>query len=214
MKNKIVNRYISIVDMIAKTFGNECEIVIHDLTVPQNSVVYTVNNHVTGREVGQSFEHLVTQVLLSQNFQNDCAANYYYKTPDGRVIKSSTSLLRDEDNKVIAAICINIDTNTTSQTLKEHNNFDSAMIGEHPINTDIDSEKTDHIMKIVDDLIDRIIYNKNVSELKREEKLEMVRFMDNKGIFLIKGAIDKVSKKLGISKVTVYSYIDEIRGKR
>jgi predicted transcriptional regulator YheO len=37
--------------------------------------------------------------------------------------------------------------------------------------------------------------------------------MDQKGIFLIKGAIDKVAEKLNISKVTVYSYLDEIKDK-
>ena len=35
--------------------------------------------------------------------------------------------------------------------------------------------------------------------------------MDDKGVFLIKGAIDKVAERLNISKVTVYSYLDEIK---
>lgn len=206
MKNKIVKKYISIVDMIAKTFGDDCEIVIHDLTVPQNSVVYTVNNHVTGREVGQSFEHLVTQVLLSQNFYNDCAANYFYTTPDGRVIKSSTALLKDDNNKVVAAICINIDTKRIKD--KNLDNF------EKPIIPEMDVEKLTHIMEIVDDLINNILKNRDAKLLKRCEKVDIVRFMEKKGVFLIKGAIDKVSDKLGVSKVTIYSYIDEIRGKK
>lgn len=35
--------------------------------------------------------------------------------------------------------------------------------------------------------------------------------MDDKGVFLIKGAIDKVAERLNISKVTVYSYLDKIK---
>ena len=38
--------------------------------------------------------------------------------------------------------------------------------------------------------------------------------MEQKGIFLVKGAIDKVALRMGISKVTVYSYLDEIRNRR
>ena len=38
--------------------------------------------------------------------------------------------------------------------------------------------------------------------------------MDSRGVFLVKGAIDRVAEKLQISKVTVYSYLDEVRGKR
>ena len=39
-------------------------------------------------------------------------------------------------------------------------------------------------------------------------------FMDEKGIFLVKGAIDKVAARLGVSKVTIYSYLDEAKGRR
>lgn len=35
--------------------------------------------------------------------------------------------------------------------------------------------------------------------------------MEKKGVFLIKGSIDKVKEKMNISKVTVYSYLDEIK---
>jgi predicted transcriptional regulator YheO len=35
--------------------------------------------------------------------------------------------------------------------------------------------------------------------------------MDKKGVFLIKGAVEKVAEKLNISKVTVYSYLDAIK---
>lgn len=206
MENYVVKKYLSIVDMIAKTYGEKCEIVIHDLTNPQNSVVHTVNNHVTGREVGQSFEHLVTQVLLSQNFENDCAANYYYTTDDNRLIKSSTALLRNDENRVVAAICINIEAQKGEKVVPE-------LLENIEINEPV-GEKHVHVMEIVDDIIEHTLKGKDVKLLKREEKIEIVRFMNNKGIFLIKGAIDKVSEKMSISKVTIYSYMDEIRGKK
>ena len=37
---------------------------------------------------------------------------------------------------------------------------------------------------------------------------------DSKGIFLMKGSIEKAAEKLGVNKVTIYSYLDEVRGKR
>jgi len=47
--------------------------------------------------------------------------------------------------------------------------------------------------------------------MNREEKVLAIRFMEQKGMFLIKGVVDKVAARMGISKVTVYSYLDEIR---
>ena len=38
--------------------------------------------------------------------------------------------------------------------------------------------------------------------------------MDAKGIFLMKGSVDRAAEKLGVNRVTIYSYLDEVRGKR
>jgi predicted transcriptional regulator YheO len=43
---------------------------------------------------------------------------------------------------------------------------------------------------------------------------KIICFMDEKGVFLVKGAIEKVAASMGLSKVTIYSYLDEIRGKK
>ncbi|RFB15292.1 transcriptional regulator [Bacillus sp. HNG] len=213
--NSIHEQYIPVAEVIAKTFGHDCEVVLHDLTVPQSSVVYTVNNHVTGRQVGQSFNHLITDVLLSQNFTNDYSANYYFHTDDGRLIKSSTLLIRNPDKKVIGALCINIDTTRITENI----NWLSSFIPQNPdlpLNPNYQQDRTnetEHIQEFAHDLIDKIIGTKPVEKLRRDEKVEMVRFMEQKGIFLIRGTIDRVAEKLNISKVTVYSYIEEIKEK-
>lgn len=210
-----LKEYIPVAEVIAKTFGRDCEVVLHDLSVPQNSVVYTINNHVTGREVGQSFNHLITDVLLSQNFTNDYAANYYFQTDDGRMIKSSTLLIRDEDQKVMGALCINVDTTRITLNMDWLNSLlpNYANHYEQTVVYSKDLDEMNHIQEIAHDLIDQIIGTKQPEKLRRDEKLDMIRFMEEKGVFLIRGTIDKVAEKLKVSKVTVYSYIEEIRDK-
>jgi len=205
--NSELKKYIPIANMIAKTFGKQCEVVIHDLSIPQNSVVHTLNNHVTGRQIGQSFEHLVKEVLLSKNFDGDCTANYMTVIKDGREIKSSTTLLRDSGGKPIGALCINVDV----KPLKDAMSFMGDLLNVEQAKPEVEVEPFSNVMEIVDDLIDKIIDQDNVDNLKRKDKLELIQFMDDKGVFLIKGAIDKVAERLNISKVTVYSYLDEIK---
>ena len=205
--NKKLKTYIPIANLIAKTFGKNCEVVIHDLSIPQNSVVYTVNNHVTGREIGQSFEHLVKDVLLSKKFDGDYTANYITIAEDGRKIKSSTALIRDSEDKVIGALCINYDL----EILNNMKLFLDEFMTAEQEKVETTAEPFDNVMEIVDDLINTIIGNNKVEHLKRKDKIELIYFMDKKGIFLIKGAIEKVAEKLNISKVTVYSYLDEIK---
>lgn len=59
-----------------------------------------------------------------------------------------------------------------------------------------------------------IIRNRDIGNLKRKDNIGLIRFMDEKGVFLVKGAIDKVAESLDLSKVTIYSYLDEVRGKK
>jgi predicted transcriptional regulator YheO len=76
------------------------------------------------------------------------------------------------------------------------------------------SKKDDSIQNvedIADQLIRKIIANSQHPFMKRHEKIELIRFMDEKGIFLMKGSVEKVAEQLGISKVTVYSYLDEVK---
>ncbi|MDD4599903.1 Transcriptional regulator DauR [bioreactor metagenome] len=205
--NKELEKFIPIANVIAKTFGKNCEVVLHDLSIPQNSVVYTVHNHVTGREVGQPFEHLVKQVLLSKDFDSDYAANYLTVTKTGKEIKSSTALIRDSQDKVIGALCINYDF----QPMKQLKDFIDEFVAVGAKRPEPELAAFDHVIDIVDDLIDKIIGNSNPDHLKRKDKIALVNFMDKKGIFLIKGALEKVADKLNISKVTVYSYLDELK---
>lgn len=206
--------YIPMADMLGKTFGAGLEVVLHDLSKPQSSVVYTVNGHVTGRKVGQSFDHLVRKVLLDENFSNDYLANYYFYTEDGRLIKSSTVLLRNPDGQVAGALCLNMDTTVLSGAMGLLSSLlpgietarDQLTIPENPV------EEPAGIVEIADQLIGRIIGDRDSGKMKREDKVAIVRFMDQKGLFLIKGTAQKVAERLGISKVTVYSYLDEVKG--
>ena len=56
MSNKNLLPYFSVAELIARTFP-DAEVVLHDLSLPQHSVIYVANGTVTGRKVGQTFHH-------------------------------------------------------------------------------------------------------------------------------------------------------------
>ena len=206
--------YIAIADMMANTFGEDCEVVLHDLEDPEHSVVYVANNKVTGREIGQTFHALVSQVMMSENLRDDHADNYYFTAANGKLIRSSTLLIRDESGEVAGALCINIDT---SRITKQMEYLQSLMpnIEKSEIADTIKSATTEgSISDMVDDLIQRIAGNDSANTMTRDQRIEKVRFMEEKGIFLMKGSIEKAAEGLGVNPVTIYSYLDEIRGKR
>lgn len=204
--------YIPLAQMLAQTFGQDCEVVLHDLDCPEHSVVYVENPSVTGRRVGQSFDQLVRQVILSDALKEDFVANYYFTAPNGKRIRSSTLLIRDGGGHLTGALCLNLDTTRLTQQITYLQSLlpqpRAADQPEQP------AAQTDaqHVAVMIENLMDRIIGDD--SPLTREDRLEKIRFMDSKGIFLMKGSIERAAEKLGVNKVTIYSYLDEVRGKR
>ena len=208
--NPLLKSYIPVADIIAGTFGPRCEVVVHDLTQPESSVVYVANGTVTGRQVGQSFEHLVKQVLMNKNFHDDRVINYMFEGKEGNMVKSSSALIRNEKEEVIGMMCINYDTSFMQQIHEEAGRF----LGNNSLTKPETEEVDQNVAAILNDLIMKIIGTSDVKKMPRKDSVELVKFMDDKGIFLVKGAVDKVAALMGVSKVTIYSYLDEAKGKR
>lgn len=205
---KELQAFVPILDMLAETLGEDVEFVLHDLTQPQSSVVYALNTHITGRKIGQSFNYLIDRVLLSPRFNGKYLSNYKFKSKDGKTIRSSSVFIRDSNDEIIGSICINMDITKISQ----FKNFLEQLMF---FPDDAKEEKNDeflHIDNIVDEIIDTIIAkNFTTIEPSRQEKIDIIHKLDEQGLFLAKNAIEKVALKMNLSKVTVYSYLDEIK---
>ena len=212
----LLDRYIPIAELIVKTFGEDVEVVLHDLRHPQNSVIYVANGRVTGRTVGESFQHLISKALDSTDSDNSILPNYYFEQ-NGRKIRSSSLFIRDDDGELVGALCINIDT---SRALAQAKWLESLVPGlqlsinsENKNNHRESSDQADDILQTVNALIDRIL-EENPNPKNREERLQLIGFMETRGVFLVKGALDRVAEKLKMSKVTLYADLDEVRKKQ
>ncbi|MDD2481761.1 MAG: PAS domain-containing protein [Lutispora sp.] len=111
MKNDIhpiLQALIPIVEGLAQTFGKNCEVVLHDINIPQNSIVAIANGHVSGRTIGGPMSEYGLATLKKAQFDKD-KINYMKKTSDGRVLKSSLMYVKDEVGEVIGFLCTNFD---------------------------------------------------------------------------------------------------------
>lgn len=176
----LLKSLIPIAEIIGKTFGNRCEVVLHDLTIPEKSVVYTVNGDVTGRREGQTFDRLVRSVLLNKNFTRDYAVNYTFETEDGRKIKSSSSLVRDEEGEVVGVFCVNYDITFMKSLHDELELFLPMQEDSSVISPEMAADQD--VTTVVDTLIDNIVSGRKKQGLTKQDNLEMIRFMDDKGI--------------------------------
>jgi hypothetical protein len=52
---------------------------------------------------------------------------------------------------------------------------------------------------------------KPLREMNRAEKQELVRYLDGRGAFALRKAVERVAETLGVSRFTVYNYLDAAR---
>lgn len=218
--------YVPVADLIAKTFGDDCEVVLHDFSAPRHSVVYVANGLVTGRQVGESFRHLISKAVEAKEDEDGVIANYCFREK-GKLIRSSSLLIRDETRSLVGALCVNVDMTRAEAAAKWLRSIVPAasqiqLAGGADAGSaspgaadDPDRARAGRSMtELASELIDRIVAEEPPGRLTRERRLELIRFMDEKDVFLVKGALERVADRLGVSKVTVYSDLDEVRGKR
>jgi len=214
-KHPIIKSLIPVVKTISATFGKNCEVVLHDFSGPQHSIIFIANGHVTGRKVGDPITDFALASWREGGFgdgSQDKLLNYKTKTKDGRILKSSSVFIKNEKNKIVGCLCINYD-------MTGHLMFEN-IINEFCTINELNEEKEETFVKDVDEILDNIIgkaieeINKPVSLMQKEDNLRVVQIVDKKGGFMIKGSIDQLAQSLNVSRYTIYNYLDELKMKK
>src|SRR5919201_3076334 len=155
-------------DVLGQTLGRFCELVVHDFSCPENSIIAIANGSLTGRKVGDTLDALGFQ-LLKTNPPSDLL-NYRTKTKDGKELRSSSIFLRDERGKIFGSLCVNVDI---SSLLKAQEWIQEALgAGD----TTID----ERFERSVDEVLATLIQNatgtigKATAEMTREDKVAVV----------------------------------------
>ena len=194
---------------ITEQFGDKSEVVVHDLKGgdAEHTIVAIENGHVSQRQLGDGPSRIVLETLQHK----DAGApgdmrGYLTKTRDGRILKSSTVFLKDQAGEVEGVFSINYDI---TELLMAERAIDSIL--NHKT---AGQEQPDRIPQNVNDLLDDLIeqsvalVGKPVAMMNKDDKITAIQFLNNAGAFLVTKSGDKVSKYFGISKYTLYSYID------
>ena len=176
---------------LCSQFGSNCEVVVHDLSLrqPDSSIVIIENGHVSSRKLGDGPSHIVLEALRADPATLEDKLSYLTRTHDGRILKSSTIYIRDEDGSPL------ISTGTPESGSSEPESI--------PLN----------VNDLLDELISQSIklVGKPVAMMNKDDKIKAIQFLNNAGAFLITKSGDKVSKQFGISKYTLYNYMDASR---
>lgn len=196
---------------LAIQFGSSCEIAIHDLKTKdlEKSIVYIENGHISNRQIGDGPSGIVLETLQSDPSTIHDKLSYLTKTEDGRILKSSTFYIRDDDGSISYIFSLNYDitaftaASTAIQSLIATKDNLPDLTGDSP------QQITHNVNELLDLLIEQAVakVGKPVAMMNKDDKVAVVQYLDHAGAFLITKSGDKVSSYLGISKFTLYSYM-------
>ncbi|MCG0278899.1 MAG: helix-turn-helix transcriptional regulator [Thermanaeromonas sp.] len=203
----------AIADGVQKTFGKNCEVVIHDLSKPENSMIYKAGD-VTKRDIGAPVTNVVLEALKRDGNNTPDLIGYKSFTKEGKNLKSSTIFIRNSEGEIVGCLCINYDL-TEFQVAQQY-------LAEFTETYDLSGEGREgerfvqDIGEMVQAVLDSVLskLGKPVAAMTKEDKVRAVEMLEEKGIFLVKGAVDIVAQALAVSKYTLYGYLEEVRGRK
>ncbi|MDR3284208.1 MAG: helix-turn-helix transcriptional regulator [Treponema sp.] len=208
--------FSKIMTLLEQHLGNKCEIVLHDLTKEYSSTIVDIRNgHITGRKVGDAGSNLGLEVLRG-TVQDGDQFNYITYTRDNKVLRSSSIYFRGDNSKVIGALCVNLDITQSLQYedyLRQFNQFSPEKTDSRDTGGAVTEIFANSVQELLEYLMGEALaqIGKSVSQMNRDDKLQFIHFLDQKGAFLITRSGDMVCDFLKISKYTLYRYLEITR---
>ena len=203
--------YKRLAHALALQFGSGCEVVVHDLEAadPSHSIVAIANGHVTGRKLGDGPSHVVLEALHAGEERLEDRLAYLTKTADGKILKSSTVFIRDDHGRTVGIFAVNYDITI----LRAMGDTIAEVMGTGPSAPREPEPIVRSVADLLDDLIEQSVQlvGTPVALMTKEEKVRAIRYLNDTGAFLITKSGPKVCKYFGISKYTLYNYLDEAR---
>lgn len=209
-----LKKYIPVMEGIVAQFGANCETVLHDVRNPERSLIAIVGD-VTDRPLFAPLTNFVIEIL--QNEKQSAKDRLGYTTSHNGVTMKSTTMFLREDQEIIGCMCINF--NLREFELAQHflSSFCKPFQIEDKEEEAHDQRQNEYFAKTIEEFAENIIdetleaHGTILQLMDKQERLMIIRSLDSKGVFLVKGTIDLVASKLGASKYTIYNYLDEIR---
>lgn len=210
---RLLAAFAGIVEPIGSALPANVEVVLHDLSRLPNSIV-AVHGNVTGRQVGDPATDLLLKKAASGVLETDIG--YETQLPDGRRLRSSTTIIRDVLGNPVLALCINSDLSAWQAVAR----IAADMIGSVP-NAAVTAASSaavtrESFVRDVDELAASLLHEAvdeagvPVDLMQKRHKIEVVRMLKSRGMFMLRDAVEMVAEALRVTRFTIYNYLNEI----
>jgi len=198
---------------ITSVFGDRCEVVIHDFSDLKRSLVHIEGENVTNRALGSPIPDMLYRLI--KEFGDGAPDKFGYKstTEDGKILKCSTNMVRDDEGKLEGCLCINFNVTDFAFLATAFNDFTFTTLQPSSGNGTSKNGNQSTFAESMESAIDFAVaeYGKIPAMMDKSDKLEIMQKLDKDGVFSIKGSVDYMARVFGASRYTIYNYLKQIR---
>ncbi|RZI54865.1 MAG: transcriptional regulator [Pseudomonas sp.] len=184
---------------LAQTFAPFCEVVVHDLTTPEQTTL-AIENNLSEREIGQPATELGLARIKDSSYP-EIVANYPSAFADGRKVKSTSIEIKDNEGNYVAKLCLNVDLTLFQGFQSAVSQFTATEATD--VTERLDSFHSNQIHRAIDEFTAALA--KTPRSLKLDERRQLMQGLRKTGHLEIRCGAEIAAAYLGVSRATVYS---------
>ncbi|WP_419785438.1 helix-turn-helix transcriptional regulator [Pseudodesulfovibrio sp.] len=215
----VVQRFIPLVSFLGTFFGENCEVVLHDTSAKEKSVLAIANGHISGRREGAPLTDLALKFVVNKEYEKqDWVMGYTTRSSDGRPLHSATYFIRGDNGELAGMMCLNMDTSELMQArdlldkVIAAAGIESAKAKDVSINAAHTETFSGSMEELTEELIRRVVSEAHIppERMTTAEKMGVMSILNSHGVFLLKGSIRVVAEHLVASEATIYRYLQKL----
>lgn len=193
-------QYAPVAEAIARLFHPYAEVAIHDLASDR---IVALWNPFSGRKPG---DPALLSELPADIGERSVFGPYAKVLPDGRNLTSVSAVLADGTGVPRGLLCVNFDRSPLDGVADLLARFAAPMTSRPP---ELFSRDWREEIALVVEGECRVRHLRRDS-LTREERLSLVRALNDRGLFATRQAASHAAVALGVSRATVYALLKEV----
>ncbi|MCI8649457.1 MAG: transcriptional regulator [Anaerotruncus sp.] len=224
MTRSMIKQYSQLVEFLSRALGPDYEITLCDLSDKNNSIVAIANGQISGRSIGAPLTNVALKLIAEKSYeQEDYRINYSGISVGNRVLRSSTMFIKDDAGKLVGLLCINFDDSRYQELstklfqlchpdafVSKNRSYEAV---EQTAAPDEERESFHNsISAVTEDVLSQVLAKNSapVDRLTQEEKMKIVGALEQRGVFMLKGAVHYIAQRLCCSQASIYRYLSKI----
>jgi D-arginine utilization repressor len=193
--------HLPVCEAIVALFAPFAEVAVHDI---RRDRIVAIWNPISERKIG---DRSLIDELPPYSEDARVIGPYPKVLADGRAITSVSVVLPNAKGVARGLLCINFDRSPLDGMIDLLVRF-AAPVEDRPPEL-FDRDWREQILLVVDEECRTRRLRRD--RLSREERLDLVRVLDERGLFSTRNAAAHAARALGVSRTTVYALLKEAR---